>query len=127
MLNELFTNPTEEVIAESTKTKTIDFVVSNIGKWIDEEKRFNDGTFQIAESYFSDILSGNPSLSVGLGVYFQYWHGKIFVTLSSNKASIAVENANKLARLFECMIGEFLSPFEICRCTHEMFGPPSSE
>jgi hypothetical protein len=128
LLSELLSNPTEEMVATCAGIKTMDFSLSNIGKFVDDEKRFNQtGSFKISESYFGDVLSCSPSIVSGLIVYFQYWNSRIFVTVGSNKSVIAVEHSRKLTRLFESMIGEFLSPFEVCRCSHEMFAQNTSE
>lgn len=79
-----------------------DFAVSNIGKYVAESvSEFEQGPFKIAEHYFGDSLSSNPTLLASLIAYSQYWNDQIFIMISSNSCTMAEKYARRFAQLME--------------------------
>ena len=79
-----------------------EFGVSNIGRWVYDRKKVNEGgELSLEEVYFADSIVSAPRISYGIGYMIGFWRDEIMLMIPTNKTMIDPVYSERYVQIFE--------------------------
>lgn len=85
---------------EPKKSNDCDFVLSNLGRHINERVKLFQGCLKIKEIYCSDSLQSKQSKCPAIIVHVLYWRGEMMVQIGANKSKLSPFYFKRLNQIF---------------------------
>jgi hypothetical protein len=102
----------QEAVQAWLAEKVTDFGVSNIGKWVWDQKRpdlSRQQPLRLTETYFCDAQKSEHVLINSCIVYFSYWNDELQCTLTMNARALGKAYGRRLVDLFVANLTRFVN------------------